>query len=170
MSTATIVRLRDDSPNFGRVEIYHNGIWGTICDDHWDIKDATVVCRMLGFRNAWTAISFAHYVIQRDPATNLIGTGPIWLDDVACNGNESSLTECNHRGWLVHNCDHLEDAGVYCSDSPRPIGQPETQVINDTSKPAGPPCKLHCLIGQFFGPYFTVRPSKFESFLSCVSN
>ena len=136
--------MRDGSANWGRVEVLHNGTWGTVCDDHWDINDATVVCRMLGFNYTWTALSFANLALQKDPATNRIGTGPIWLDDVACTGNESSLTECSHNGWLVHNCDHLEDAGVSCGDFPRPDGQPEEAVVNDTNKPAGPPCKFCC--------------------------
>ncbi|KAL9964706.1 hypothetical protein ACROYT_G028382 [Oculina patagonica] len=135
--TAPQVRLRDGYPGFGRVEIFHSGTWGTICDDNWDIKDATVVCRMLGFKYAWTAISFGVLVTEQN--VDLYGTGPIWLDDVNCNGNESSLSECSHNGWLVHNCDHLEDAGVLCSDSPRPVNQTESTVVNDTNKPAGPP-------------------------------
>lgn len=133
MKKPPIVRLRDGpSPDSGRVEIYHSGIWGTICDDYWDIRDATVVCNMLGYNYTWAAVS---YILQADPSADLIGKGPIWLDNVACNGNESSITECGHNGWLVHNCDHQEDAGVYCGNSPRPALFPENQVINDAGKP-----------------------------------
>ena len=134
-----MVRLSDGGiPNFGRVEIFHDGTWGTVCDDNWDIKDAAVVCRMLGFKHAWTAISFGVSVAEQ--GVDLYGTGPIWLDDVKCNGNESSLIECSHNGWLVHNCDHLEDAGVLCSDSPRPAYQNVSTVVNDTGKSVEPPC------------------------------
>ena len=94
------------SYNEGRVEVFYNGAWGTVCDDYWDIRDARVVCRQLGFPDAEAAYQ-GGYV--RD------GTGQIWLDNVNCGGYESSLSSCGHRGWGSHNCGHSEDAGVRCS-------------------------------------------------------
>ncbi|NXJ77567.1 MARCO protein, partial [Trogon melanurus] len=87
----------------GRVEIYHEGTWGTICDDDWDTKDATVVCRMLGYNRAISAF------------TAIAGTGQIWLDNVNCSGNEYSIIQCSKPDWGVHNCSHGEDAGVECA-------------------------------------------------------
>ena len=85
--------------------VYHNGRWGTVCDDHWDINDANVVCRQLGYSRA--ACARTHAAFGR-------GTGPIHYDDVACTGNETCLANCPHRGIGVHNCYHYEDAGVVC--------------------------------------------------------
>ncbi|ETE66948.1 Neurotrypsin, partial [Ophiophagus hannah] len=89
----------------GRVEIYHGGHWGTICDDQWDDKDAEVVCRHLDLSGFSRAVSWAHFGK---------GSGPILLDEVECSGNELSLDQCKKSDWGKHNCDHIEDAGVIC--------------------------------------------------------
>ena len=90
----------------GRVEVFYNNIWGTVCDDSWDIYDGRVVCRQLGFPGAVSAPRSARFGA---------GSGRIWLDNVACSGNESSIIYCGHNGWGSHNCSHGEDASVICS-------------------------------------------------------
>ncbi|XP_028407307.1 neurotrypsin-like [Dendronephthya gigantea] len=105
-----ILRLQGplSKDGIGRVEVFHNGSWGTICDDYWDFKDARVVCRQLGYPDA------LNYFKKGSSSHVLPGSGQIWLDDVRCTGKEQGIASCSHRRWGVHNCVHSEDAGVEC--------------------------------------------------------
>ena len=103
-----MVRLADGSYNEGRVEVYYNGAWGTVCDSGWDINDAHAVCRQLGFPVALNAYRKARYGQ---------GTGRNVLDGVSCLGSESSLFSCNHRGLGNYYCGHSKDASVRCGNN-----------------------------------------------------
>ncbi|ESO86370.1 hypothetical protein LOTGIDRAFT_129408, partial [Lottia gigantea] len=105
------VRLKDGpSPYEGRLEVYYNEKWGTVCDDGFNQDEAKVVCKMLG-------VSDVTKVLVKNRAQYGSGTGPIWLDNVRCIGNESSITDCNHNAWGLGNCGHSEDVGLKCSSS-----------------------------------------------------
>ncbi len=89
------------------MEVLIDGDWGTVCDDSWDLKDADVVCRSLGYPGAVSALQ------MEDTIPGNI-TSPIFFDNVECSGDESGLEFCLHNGVGKHNCNHFEDAGVVC--------------------------------------------------------
>ncbi|XP_033742175.1 LOW QUALITY PROTEIN: low-density lipoprotein receptor-related protein 4-like [Pecten maximus] len=108
-STTWARLIGGSNPYEGRVEVYHNGRWGTICDDHWSGENAAVICGMMGFgRDGAGAVAAAGF-----------GHAPsyahIWLDEVNCTGTETIIDQCPSNGWGQNDCSHNEDAGVVCS-------------------------------------------------------
>lgn len=86
--------------------MFYNNEWGTVCDDNWDMSDATVVCRQLGCGTAVSAPGSAHFGQ---------GSSHIWLQGVECTGTEAALSECRSRTGQQSYCSHGKDAGVVCS-------------------------------------------------------
>ncbi|KAL0148657.1 hypothetical protein M9458_055984 [Cirrhinus mrigala] len=108
-SDSVSVRLvNGKNPCVGRVEVFNNGQWGTVCDMYWDIADAAVVCRELDCGTAVKATYNAHFGQ---------GSGPISMGFVECSGSETALKDCHSNSQLAQQyCVHNQDAGVVCSE------------------------------------------------------
>ena len=105
-----VMLVGGSGPHEGRVEILYHGRHGTICSRYWDIRDATVVCKMIGYERARRSYKGSHFGN---------GTEEILLDAVECKGKERSLLSCKHRGIganddVSFSCHHGNDAGVTC--------------------------------------------------------
>ncbi|ROI15637.1 Deleted in malignant brain tumors 1 protein [Anabarilius grahami] len=111
-----------NGPCAGRVEVLHDGQWGTVCDDGWDMNDAAVVCREMNCGRALRAVGDAHFGQ---------GSGPIWMDEVKCTGSEPTLEKCELKRWGENNCGHHEDAGVIC------IGYTDLRLVNGSDSCSG---------------------------------
>ena len=83
------IRLKGSSqPNAGRIEILYAGVWGAISSHNWDVNDATVVCRQLGYQAG------AEAALKNRVFGPFIG--PVWLTNLQCTGNEKNMMECAH--------------------------------------------------------------------------
>ena len=102
----TVRLVGGTTPLQGRVEILLLGQWGTVCDNSWDLADATVVCHQLGYPRAVGAPKSAAFGA---------GSGPSWYSYIDCIGVERNLTECSNNGLSSYACSHYQDAGVMCS-------------------------------------------------------
>ncbi|XP_026061557.1 scavenger receptor cysteine-rich type 1 protein M130-like [Carassius auratus] len=89
----------------GRVELFYNGTWKALCGASWDIDDAALVCRELGCGRAVIADGQSLFGVR----------GNVWLNEIHCNGDESSITQCLEKNG--NNCPQSNEAGVICSAS-----------------------------------------------------
>ncbi|XP_060558822.1 neurotrypsin-like, partial [Ruditapes philippinarum] len=104
----TPVRLVNGSNQYeGRLEVWHDRSWGTVCDDEFDVLSTTVVCRMLNYQHTNPLLFGSLYYGS--------GTLPIHLNDVSCTGSEIRLSQCPHNVLGAHNCSHKEVVGMSCT-------------------------------------------------------
>merc|ERR1711942_7541 len=107
-----------EAPSKGRVEVFHNEEWGTICDDDFDNNAATVICKALGYKSGTTQGNIVHSG-GGDTHQFGKGTGKIWINGMTCTGEETIVNQCEIT-WNIGNtsddCDHEEDADVVCSN------------------------------------------------------
>ncbi|XP_071482199.1 galectin-3-binding protein-like isoform X1 [Diadema antillarum] len=104
------IRLVNGSTSLaGRVEIFHNDSWGTVCNGKWSPTETQVVCRQLGLLEGLTSLEFFG-----------AGEGPVHIQRVRCIGSESALADCVVVwSWEVETrgCGHDNDVGVRCVNS-----------------------------------------------------
>ncbi|NWI11676.1 DMBT1 protein, partial [Crypturellus soui] len=121
----------------GRLELFHNGSWGTVCDDGFDLRDAAVVCRQLGCGDV---------ISVHGGALFSEGTGPVLLDELACTGDEESLAQCSHQGLGIHDCRHKEDVSVLRNVTGK--AAPQGPLCDNASRSASPDMTLRLLDGD----------------------
>ena len=91
--------------SYGRIEIGLNGVWGTVCGKTFDIHDATVACRQLGYGKAFLVAGYPIFSV---------GTGRIWLDGMHCRGDELHIGDCHNSRWGLTSCTHSTDRSIVC--------------------------------------------------------
>ncbi|XP_052429854.1 scavenger receptor cysteine-rich type 1 protein M130-like [Carassius gibelio] len=122
----------------GRVEVLHDGQWGTVCHYNWDMNDAAVVCGEMSCGEALQAPVISYFGR---------GSGKIWMDEVQCKGSESTLKDCRSLGWGKHDSGcayHNYDSGVICS------GYTDLRLVNGPDICSG---RVEC---QYFSKWGTV--------------
>ena len=113
--SASEVRLIGLTANEGRLEVFHNGVWGTVCKYGWTFLNSRTACHNLGY------FSGTHKLTSNLPhALSSPQDQPIWLDLVKCSLFDDSLKTCSHRGWGVHSCLHSDDVYLSCTTDVRP--------------------------------------------------
>ena len=121
-----MIRLQGGTySNEGRVEVYCNGVWGTVCDDEFGYYEAITICKQLGYSTYANYGHFRvlvlmhslycnHFIYIYSRSSN--ASQPIWFDNVDCVKGLSCWGSCQRCPTTqYHNCDHSEDVIIECS-------------------------------------------------------
>ena len=117
--------------SFGRVEVCINGVWSTICDHHWTVTEASVICSQLGFYKQGlikafhnqmmmsTTVKIAVKCLSNTGAEAITGSfidsvQPFGIYKLKCTGNEESIWECMYDLQTDSTCKQSDDASVHC--------------------------------------------------------
>ena len=87
----------------GHVDVLFHGHWFSVCDLSWDLLEAIVACRQLGYHTAEAAL--------RGSPFGYTG-GRNWIVVRQCTGYEANLTQCSQNYGSNYYGSH---AGVICS-------------------------------------------------------
>ena len=112
----------------GRVEVCFGNLWGTICHNSWDNRDAGVICKQL-FNSSFGTL----FVLPTTISSNFLfflvvylgghaihgssfgpGDIPIVIQNINCDGNETSLTDCFTLSLTTSPCNASTVAGIVC--------------------------------------------------------
>ena len=102
----TTVELTD-----GRLEVWHNNLWGTVCIDGFDLRDAVVVCRQLNLYARNVYLAGLNFDVNYEM--------PVLLTEVGCTGSETNIGYCSHPGIGaadLEDCHHFSDVAMECSE------------------------------------------------------
>ena len=98
----------------GRLEVFLNSQWGTVCRTGWDANDAQVACNQLGYSSVETTLDTS------------FGSGsssqPVWLGNLQCGGHESELQNCPHMGIGFTGCSYTDYVGIVCTNDSELLG------------------------------------------------
>ncbi|XP_033101599.1 neurotrypsin-like [Anneissia japonica] len=122
-----IPRLGSSLSGEGRVEVFQRGedkgVWGNICDQGWDEKDAIVACRQLGFGNVGFPLNG-----QSTNSQYGNGDGEYLYSQFNCNGSENALRDCPYKTYSTDmGCSEMQAAGLMC------FSDLDVRLISDTS-------------------------------------
>ena len=124
------VRLMNGTSELeGRVEVCFGNLWGTICHNSWDNRDAGVICKQLFNSSSFgklhvlpqqlAILQFTCFVVYLgghaiNGSSFGSGDGPIVIQNINCNGNETSLTDCSTITSTTSPCNDSTVAGLEC--------------------------------------------------------